>query len=276
MTGPVRQGGRPRLGFQPFPLPAANTSRAYTNPLGVQPWALHLSAASASASAAPTTPRPAPQTTHPAGADARTRTSRRAPSATSCACDLDARRQDAPPGVTYIDAQGKECEQPADLVSSAPSAQHNVRLLLLLGHRQALRPDHGQGRGRRATTPTRSTRRSTASSTTRSFNPFMAARARSAWRSTSSTATTSTTGPRLRRRRLHRREHRPRRPITAADPVPAGHAALGQRLEEGDARTTTTTSTIVAAARAASCRYRDNYLDLDPTYKDASAARCCA
>ncbi len=38
-------------------------------------------------------------------------------------------------GVTYIDAQGNEVEQPADLVILSAFQLHNVRLLLLYKNR---------------------------------------------------------------------------------------------------------------------------------------------
>ena len=51
-------------------------------------------------------------------------------------------------GVTYVDARGKEFEQPADLVVLCAFAQHNVRLLLLSGIGKPYDPQSEQRRGR--------------------------------------------------------------------------------------------------------------------------------
>ncbi|MFX5956686.1 GMC family oxidoreductase N-terminal domain-containing protein, partial [Acinetobacter baumannii] len=48
-------------------------------------------------------------------------------------------------GVTYIDAQGREVEQPADLVLLTAFQTHNVRLLLLSGIGKPYDPVSGEG-----------------------------------------------------------------------------------------------------------------------------------
>ena len=67
-------------------------------------------------------------------------------------CDVTAVNLDASgkraTGVTYVDGQGREFEQPAELVILCAFAQHNVHLHAALGHRQALRPAGQHGRGR--------------------------------------------------------------------------------------------------------------------------------
>ena len=117
-------------GFKPFPCPAANTSAAYKNPLGVQmgkctfcgycEWFACGNYSKAS-----------PQTTILPVLLAKKNFSYR----TECdvtRVNLDASGKRAT-GVTYIDAHGKEFEQPAELVVLCAFAQHNVHLLLLSG-----------------------------------------------------------------------------------------------------------------------------------------------
>ncbi|MCH3696615.1 GMC family oxidoreductase N-terminal domain-containing protein, partial [Campylobacter lari] len=48
-------------------------------------------------------------------------------------------------GVTYIDAQGREIEQPADLVILSAYQMHNVRLLLLSGIGKPYDPKTNEG-----------------------------------------------------------------------------------------------------------------------------------
>jgi gluconate 2-dehydrogenase alpha chain len=118
------------LGHKPFPCPAANMSRAYTNPLGV--------------TLAPCTycgfcekfgcgnySKSSPQTTilpvlmRKDNFELRT------------GCEVLRVNRDntgkRATGVTYVDAQGREFEQPADLVILCAYILHNVRLMLLSG-----------------------------------------------------------------------------------------------------------------------------------------------
>ena len=57
--------------------------------------------------------------------------------ARSCGSTSTAARKTAT-GVTYVDAQGREFEQPARLVIVGMYALNNVRMLLLSRHRRAL------------------------------------------------------------------------------------------------------------------------------------------
>ncbi|MCW5770221.1 MAG: GMC family oxidoreductase [Rhodospirillaceae bacterium] len=119
-----------QLGHKPFPGPAANMSRAYTNPLGM--------------TLAPCTycgfcekfgcgnySKSSPQTTIVPVLMRSDNFALR----TECEVlkvDLDRSGKRAS-GVTYIDAQGEIFEQPAELVILCAYALHNVRLLLLSG-----------------------------------------------------------------------------------------------------------------------------------------------
>jgi gluconate 2-dehydrogenase alpha chain len=130
------------LGYEPFPIPAANVSAPYTNPYGVrlgpcnfcgfcEDFGCYMYSKSS------------PQTTiHPAlfpkkNFELRTR------------CQVVRVNRDASgkvaTGVTYIDAQGREVEQPADIVVLSAFQMHNVRLLLLSGIGQPYDPATGEG-----------------------------------------------------------------------------------------------------------------------------------
>ncbi|HET9716447.1 MAG TPA: GMC family oxidoreductase [Pseudolabrys sp.] len=130
------------LGYKPFPCPAANMSRAYTNPLGV--------------TLAPCTycgfcekygcgnfSKSSPQTTvlpvlmRKSNFEVRT----------DCEVlkvekDTQAKRATA---VTYVDTQGIEWEQPAEIVILCAFAQHNTRLLMLSDIGERYDPNTGQG-----------------------------------------------------------------------------------------------------------------------------------
>jgi gluconate 2-dehydrogenase alpha chain len=130
------------LGHKPFPCPSANMSRAYTNPLGVQ--------------LAPCTycgfcekfgcgnySKASPQTTVlPVLMRKRSFELR-----TECEVlriNVDGSGKHAT-GVTYVDAQGEEYEQPAELVIMCAYALHNVHLLLLSGIGTPYDSGTGQG-----------------------------------------------------------------------------------------------------------------------------------
>lgn len=116
------------VGFKPFPCPASNTSRAYKNIYGVQmgectycgfcEW---FGCGNYSKSS--------PQTTILPVLLKKSSFSYR----TQCnvtRINLDSTGKRAT-GVTYIDAQGREFVQPANIVITCAFAQHNVHLLLL-------------------------------------------------------------------------------------------------------------------------------------------------
>lgn len=116
------------VGFDPFPCPAANTSEAYLNPLGVQmgkctycgfcEWFGCANYSKAS-----------PQTTILPVLLRKSNFSYR----THCNVTRVNTSGKRATGVIYVDAAGKEYEQPADMVVLCAFAQHNVHLLLLSG-----------------------------------------------------------------------------------------------------------------------------------------------
>jgi len=130
------------FGYHPFPQPAANASRPYTNPLGVQMgpctycgFCEKFGCGNYSKASAQTTILPVlmgkPNFTLK----------------TSCEVlkiNLAPDGKTAT-GVTYIDAAGSEFEQPADLVILSAYILHNVRLLLISGIGKPYDPASGEG-----------------------------------------------------------------------------------------------------------------------------------
>ena len=115
-------------GFHPFPCPAANTSAPYKNPLGIQMGACTycgycewFGCGNYSKASPQTTLLPALR--------------QRPNFAYRTHCDVTRINLDSSgkraTGVTYVDEQGRQFEQPAGLVICCAFAQHNVLLLLL-------------------------------------------------------------------------------------------------------------------------------------------------
>ena len=130
------------LGYQPYPLPASNASQPYVNPLWLparalqflrllQRLRLHQLFQGLAADH------------HPAGAlpqeEFRLRTN-----AHVLKVNTDSTGNKAT-GVTYIDANGREVEQPATMVVLAAFHLHNVRLMLSSGIGKPYDPDTGEG-----------------------------------------------------------------------------------------------------------------------------------
>ncbi len=130
------------LGHQPFPQPSANMSRAYTNPLGVQlgpcsycGFCEKFGCGNYSKATAQTTILPVlmkkPNFTLRTEAEV-------------IKINLDSSGKRAV-SVTYVDAAGKEYEQPAELIVLSAYILHNVRLLLLSGIGRPYDPLTGEG-----------------------------------------------------------------------------------------------------------------------------------
>lgn len=122
--------GAKDIGLKPFPAPSANMSRAYTNPLGVQlgpctycGFCEKFGCGNYSKASPQTTILPV--------------LLRKKNFALKTECEvtkinLDSDRKRAV-SVTYVDTQGDEYEQPADLIILSAFVLHNVHLLLLSG-----------------------------------------------------------------------------------------------------------------------------------------------
>lgn len=141
--GPTLFGGAAKeLGYHPFPAPSANMSRAYTNPLGV--------------TLAPCTycgfcekygcgnySKSSPQTTvipvllQKDNFELRTNSE-------VLRVNRDSSGKRAT-GVTYVDIQGHEYEQPAEIVILCAYILHNVHLLLVSGIGTPYDPRSGEG-----------------------------------------------------------------------------------------------------------------------------------
>ena len=130
------------LGYKPFPQPSGNLSEAYTNPLGVTlgpctycgfcEWfgCGNYSKASPQTTILPVLVRRE-------GFEARTQCE-----VTKVNMSRDGTRAT---GVTYVDAQGQEWEQPADLVVLSAFQLFNVRLMLLSGIGKPYDPASNEG-----------------------------------------------------------------------------------------------------------------------------------
>ena len=130
------------VGYHPFPMPSANMSQAYTNPLGAQlgPCTYcgfcekygcgNYSKASAQTTILPVLMRK-PNFTLRTESEV-------------IKINLDSTGKRAV-SVTYVDAAGQEFEQPAELILLTAYILHNVRLLLLSGIGKPYDPGTGEG-----------------------------------------------------------------------------------------------------------------------------------
>jgi gluconate 2-dehydrogenase alpha chain len=131
-----------QLGYKPFPLPAANSSVAYTNPYGVRMGPCNLCGFCERFGCFMYS-KAAPQTTIFPILLQRPNLEVRANSyVTRILLDTSGKRAT---GVRYIDASGAEIEQPASLVILSAFQLHNVRLLLLSGIGKPYDPKTGKG-----------------------------------------------------------------------------------------------------------------------------------
>jgi gluconate 2-dehydrogenase alpha chain len=130
------------LGYHPFPEPAANASRPYTNPYGAQLGPCNFCGYCERFGCymyAKSSPQTVilPALLQKPNFELRTR-------AHVVRVNLAADGKQAT-GVTYMDAQGREVEQPADMVVLCAYQLHNVRLLLLSGIGKPYDPHTGRG-----------------------------------------------------------------------------------------------------------------------------------
>jgi gluconate 2-dehydrogenase alpha chain len=131
-----------QLGYRSFPLPAANSSVAFTNPYGVRLGPCNL-CGYCERFGCFLYSKASPQTTIlPILADRSNLEVRTGAYVTRILQDSSRKRAT---GVLYIDQSGQEVEQPADLVVLSAFQMHNVRLLLLSGIGTAYDPNTGQG-----------------------------------------------------------------------------------------------------------------------------------
>lgn len=130
------------VGFNPYPAPAANCSEPYTNPYGVRLGPCNFCGFCEDFGCYMYS-KASPQTTIlPVLLKKENFELRTHSYVTKVNLDSDKKKAT---GVTYIDAQGREVEQPADIVIVAAFQMHNVRLLLLSGIGQPYDPVSGEG-----------------------------------------------------------------------------------------------------------------------------------
>ncbi|WP_407165742.1 GMC family oxidoreductase [Bradyrhizobium sp. ORS 111] len=268
-TPPLKQGYSQSLftkaatdmGLHPFPRPSANISVAYTNPYGC--------------SMAPCTycgfcewfgcanySKSSPQTcVLPALVREPTFEARTDCEVTKVNLSADGKMAT---GVTYVDATGEEWEQPGDLVLVCAFSLFNVRLLLLSGIGKPYDPATGEGVvGRNYAYQTGSG--ATGFFSDVKFNPFAAA---------------GSLGVALDDYNSDNFDHGPHGFVGGASitnahtngrpiryhPTPPGTPAWGsawkRAVKDSYQRVTN------VGAQGSVMSYRNNYLDLDPTYKD--------
>lgn len=129
-------------GFHPYPLPASNASQPYTNPLGVRLGPCNFCGFCENYGCYMYS-KASPQTTILPTLLLKSNFSLRTESHV-LKVQLDDSHKKAT-GVIYVDAQGRQVEQPADLVILAAYQMHNVRLLLLSGIGKPYDPVSGTG-----------------------------------------------------------------------------------------------------------------------------------
>ena len=250
------------LGYHPFPQPSANASQPYVNPDGVAYGACHYCGycerfgCEVNAKASPHF-TVIPLAAKKSNVEMRTNTR-------VLKVNLDAAKNRAE-SVTYIDASGREFEQPGGLVILAAYALGNVHLMLWSGIGRPYDPVTGEG------VVGRNYAYQIGSGATVFFdertwmNPFMAAGAlamviddfntgsfdhgKEGFIGGGGISTPSTTG----------------RPI-GFRPVPPGTPAWGTEWKRAVVRHYN--HTLAINNQGSVMAYRQNYLDLDPTYRD--------
>jgi gluconate 2-dehydrogenase alpha chain len=130
------------LGYKSFPLPSANSSIAFTNPYGVRMGPCNL-CGFCERFGCFLYSKASPQTTIlPILAERSNLEVRTNAYVTRILRDGTGKKAT---GVLYVDGEGQEVEQPADLVILSAFQMHNVRLLLLSGIGAPYDPSTGKG-----------------------------------------------------------------------------------------------------------------------------------
>jgi gluconate 2-dehydrogenase alpha chain len=251
------------LGYNPFPQPSSNLSRPYTNPEGMKLNACVFCGFCerfACEHFAKSTPQTVILPVLLANPNFELRT--------GCQVqriNLDSTKKHAT-GVTYIDAVGREFEQPASLVITSMFALNNVRMLLLSGIGTPYDPASGRGVvGRNYTYQTVSSAEAYFDQDV-IVNPFMASGA-------SGTVINDFAGDNFDHGDLGfiggayiGAVNSGGRPIRY-HPVPPNTPAWGKRWKQAVIKHYNHTVSI--SVHGSSIAHRGNYLDLDPTYRDA-------
>ena len=251
------------LGYHPFPQPSSNLSRPYTNPEGIKLNAC-VFCGFCERYACEHYAKSTPQTIILPVLLANPRFELR----TGCQVqriNLDSTRRQAT-GVTYVDAAGREFEQPASLVITSAFALNNVRLLLLSGIGAPYDPATGQG------VVGRNYSYQTTSSVAAFFdqdvviNPFMASGASGTVINDFAADNFDHGGLGFVGGAYVGAVNSHGRPIEY-QPVPPGTPAWGKSWKQAVVRHYN--HTVRLSIHGSSVSQRQNHLDLDPTYRDA-------
>ena len=251
------------LGYNPFPQPSSNLSRPYTNPEGMKLNAC-VFCGFCERHACEHYAKSTPQTIILPVLLANPRFELR----TGCQVqriNLDSTRKQAT-GVTYVDAAGREFEQPASLVISSAFALNNVRLLLLSGIGTPYDPATGRG------VVGRNYSYQTTSSVAAFFdqdviiNPFMASGASGTVINDFGADNFDHGGLGFIGGAYVGAVHSHGRPIQY-HPTPPGTPAWGKSWKQAVVKHYN--HTVMLNIHGSSVSQRQNYLDLDPTYRDA-------
>jgi gluconate 2-dehydrogenase alpha chain len=251
------------LGYNPFPQPSSNLSQPYTNPEGMK---LNTCVFCGFCERfgcehfAKSTPQTVILPVLLANPNFELRT--------GCQVqriNLDSTRRQAT-GVTYVDAVGREFEQPAALIVTSMFALNNVRMLLLSGIGTPYDPHTGAG------VVGRNYSYQTMSSVAAFFdddvivNPFMASGASGTVINDFAADNFDHSGLGFIGGAYVGAVNSHGRPIQF-HPVPPGTAPWGKAWKQAVVKHYNHTVTI--NVHGSSMSQRQNYLDLDPTYRDA-------
>ncbi|MBC7908672.1 MAG: GMC family oxidoreductase [Rhodospirillaceae bacterium] len=248
-------------GYHPFPQPASNASQAFTNAYGIAMGACVycgfcerfgcevMAKASPQASVLPALDQ--------SKFELRTQSQ-------VLKVNLDSTRRRAT-GVTYMDAMGREIEQPADIVVLAAYGLNNVHLMLLSGIGEPYDPSSGRGVvGKNYAYQIVSS--ANLFFQNQSFNPFMGAGALGSVIDDANGDNFDHSGLGFISGGYIIAGHTGARPIQY-HPVPEGTPKWGtgwkRAVKQWYGRS------MAIATHGAVMSHRANYLDLDPTYKDA-------
>ena len=252
------------LGYKPFPVPAANSSTAYTNPYGVRMGPCNLCGFCEGFGCFMYS-KAAPQTTIIPILKGRPKLEVRHNSyVTRILLDKEGKMAT---GVRYIDAAGKQVEQPAAMVILASFQMNNVRMLLLSGIGEPYDPVSGKG------TVGKNYAYQMVSSTTAYFdesvhmNPFVGAGAAGQMAIDDYNADHfDHAGKGFVGGALIFAGATGGRPIVQM-PLPPDAPRWGSGWKSAVRKHYAHTSSVATMGSVMS--YRDRYLDLDPTYRDA-------
>ncbi|MEH3021546.1 MAG: GMC family oxidoreductase [Pseudomonas oryzihabitans] len=252
------------VGYHPYNLPSANTSGPYTNPYGCQMGPCNF-CGYCSGYVCYMYSKASPNLNILPALKQEPRFELRS-QAHVLRVNLDSTGKRAT-GVTYLDAQGQELEQPADIVILAAFQFNNVRLMLLSGIGQPYDPRTGEGVvGRNFAYQNMATIKAFFRKDQHHTNPFIGA---------------GGNGVAVDDFNADNFDHAPHgfvggspmwvnqagtRPIAGAA-NPPGTPQWGSAWKQAQAGYYN--HQLSMDAHGAHQSYRDNYLDLDPTYRDA-------